>query len=91
MFERILAHPSIDVRVSTGYDEVKGEIDHDHLVYTGPIDAFFDYRHGALPYRSLEFELHNVPTPDGGYLNMDQVVGQALSTFEKLSALPMRS
>ena len=37
-----------------------------HLVYTGPIDAYFDYRFGALPYRSLEFELRNEPTPDGG-------------------------
>jgi len=43
-------------------------IEYDHLVYTGPIDAFFDYRYGALPYRSLEFELRNEPTPDGSYL-----------------------
>ena len=68
MFRRILDHPLIDVRVSTDYDEVKDEVEHDHLVYTGPIDRFFGYRFGALPYRSLEFELKNVPTPDGGYV-----------------------
>jgi UDP-galactopyranose mutase len=68
MFRRILDHPLIDVRVSTDYDEIKDQVEHDHLVYTGPIDKFFDYRFGALPYRSLEFELKNVPTPDGGYV-----------------------
>jgi UDP-galactopyranose mutase len=67
MFGRILDHPLIEVRLSTDYDEVKGEIEYDHLVYTGPIDKFFDDRFGALPYRSLEFELRNVGTPDRGY------------------------
>jgi UDP-galactopyranose mutase len=67
MFRRILGHPLIDVRVGTDYDDVKDEVEHDHLVYTGPIDKFFGFRFGALPYRSLEFELRNVPTPDGGY------------------------
>jgi UDP-galactopyranose mutase len=68
MFERILDHPLIEVSLETQYDEVKDEVSYGHLVYTGPIDAFFGYRFGALPYRSLEFELRNEPTPDGGYL-----------------------
>jgi UDP-galactopyranose mutase len=68
MFRRILDHPLIDVEVQTDYDDVKGEVEHDHLVYTGTIDKFFGYRFGALPYRSLEFELRNEATPDGGYL-----------------------
>ncbi|HKN67165.1 MAG TPA: UDP-galactopyranose mutase [Gemmatimonadaceae bacterium] len=68
MFERMLDHPLIDVQLRTDYDEVKDELEYDHLVYTGPIDAFFGYEFGALPYRSLEFELKNEPTPDGGYL-----------------------
>jgi UDP-galactopyranose mutase len=66
MFERILDHPRIDVRVATAHDDVKGEVEYDRLVYTGPVDAFFGYRFGALPYRSLEWELRSVPTPDGG-------------------------
>jgi UDP-galactopyranose mutase len=68
MFERMLDHPLIEVELETHYREVKDEVDYDNLVYTGPIDAFFDHRFGALPYRSLEFELKNEPTPDGGYL-----------------------
>jgi UDP-galactopyranose mutase len=68
MFERMLDHPQIDVQLETDHDDVKDEVEHDHLVYTGPIDAFFDYRFGTLPYRSLEFELKNGPTPGGGYM-----------------------
>jgi UDP-galactopyranose mutase len=49
MFERILDHPGITVATSTDYYDVKDEIDYDHLVWTGPIDGFFDYRFGALP------------------------------------------
>jgi UDP-galactopyranose mutase len=68
MFERMLDHPNIDVAINTDYYDVAQELDYDHLVWTGPIDKFFDYRFGKLPYRSLEFELVNEPTPDGGYL-----------------------
>ncbi|TMK64230.1 MAG: UDP-galactopyranose mutase [Actinobacteria bacterium] len=68
MFERILDHPLIEVSVGTDYWDVKDEIEYGRLVYTGPIDAFFGRRFGALPYRSLEWELRTEPTPDGGYL-----------------------
>jgi UDP-galactopyranose mutase len=68
MFERILAHPNIDVSLSTPLEDVQDEVEYEHLVYTGPIDAFFGYRFGRLPYRSLEWELRNEATPDGGYL-----------------------
>ena len=68
MFRRILDHPLIDVEVRTDYDDVKDEVEYAHLVYTGPVDKFFGYRFGALPYRSLEFDLRNESTPDGGYL-----------------------
>jgi len=66
MFKRILDHPNIEVRTSTEFDDVCDEVEYGHLVYTGPVDAFFDYRYGALPYRSLEFELRSEPTPGGG-------------------------
>src|SRR5207248_5127845 len=68
MFERILDHPLIEVSVGTDYWDVKDEIEYGRLVYTGPIDAFFGRRFGALPYRSLEWELRTEPTPGGGYL-----------------------
>jgi UDP-galactopyranose mutase len=66
MFERILGHPNIEVRLETDFDSVKDEVDYGHLVYTGPVDGYFDYRFGKLPYRSLEFELRTEQTPDGG-------------------------
>jgi UDP-galactopyranose mutase len=68
MFERILDQPGIEVSVNTDYYDVVDDLAFDHLVWTGPIDRFFDYRFGTLPYRSLEFELRNEPTPDGGFL-----------------------
>src|SRR3954464_14967314 len=55
MFERMLAHPNIKVMLNTDYREVADIVPWRHMIYTGPIDAFFDFRHGKLPYRSLEF------------------------------------
>jgi UDP-galactopyranose mutase len=66
MFERILDDPRIEVRLSTAFDQVRQDVEYDHLVYTGPVDAFFGYEYGALPYRSLEWELRNQATPGGG-------------------------
>ena len=65
MFERMLDHPRIEVRLGVDYHEHGGACDYDHLVYTGPVDRYFDYRFGPLPYRSLEFEHVNEATPDG--------------------------
>ncbi|KTT32892.1 UDP-galactopyranose mutase [Pseudomonas rhizoryzae] len=56
MFERMLDHPNIKVMVNTDYREIRELIPHEHLVYSGPIDEFFDYRFGRLPYRSLTFK-----------------------------------
>ena len=67
MFERTLDQSGIEVRLETSYDEVRQEVEHAHLVWTGPIDEFFGHRFGALPYRSLHFDLETVDTPDGGY------------------------
>ncbi len=56
MFERILAHPNIKLKTSTTLDDVRTQVQWGHMVYTGPIDAFFGHRFGKLPYRSLRFE-----------------------------------
>jgi len=61
MFERMLDHPNIKVMLNTDYREVVDLMPWKHMVYTGPIDAFFRYRHGKLPYRSLEFRHVNLP------------------------------
>jgi UDP-galactopyranose mutase len=56
MFARMLEHPRIEVRIGTNFDELREQRLADHIIYTGPIDAYFDYRLGKLPYRSLRFE-----------------------------------
>jgi UDP-galactopyranose mutase len=56
MFEAMLASPNIDVMLGTDYRDVRDEIPHKRLIFTGPIDEFFDFRFGRLPYRSLRFE-----------------------------------
>lgn len=56
LFRRMLAHPNIKVLLNTDYREIESEVKFSRMVYTGPIDAFFDYVHGKLPYRSLWFE-----------------------------------
>lgn len=56
MFERLLANPKICVMTSTDYRDVVGKHPAAKVVYTGPIDEFFDYQFGPLPYRSLRFE-----------------------------------
>ena len=53
MFEKMLDHPNIKVMLNTDYREVVDLLPWQHMIYTGPIDAFFDYRYGKLPYRSL--------------------------------------
>ncbi|MCS7194988.1 MAG: UDP-galactopyranose mutase, partial [Meiothermus sp.] len=56
MFANILRHKNIKVLLNTDYREVVEDIKYARMVYTGPIDAFFDYMHGKLPYRSLRFD-----------------------------------
>jgi UDP-galactopyranose mutase len=55
MFQRMLSHPKINIMLKTDYRSVMGAIPFGKMIYTGPIDAFFDFRFGKLPYRSLEF------------------------------------
>lgn len=64
MFERMLDHPGITVELAVEFDEVKERYESDHVVYTGPIDAYFGYRYGHLPYRSLRFEHEFLPNVD---------------------------
>jgi UDP-galactopyranose mutase len=56
MFERMLSHPNINILLQTDYRDVKDLIPHRRVIYCGPIDEYFDFRFGKLPYRSLKFE-----------------------------------
>ena len=55
MFENMTDHDNIDIQTGVDFDDVRNEVAYDQLVFTGPIDEYFDYRYGELPYRSLRF------------------------------------
>jgi UDP-galactopyranose mutase len=55
MFENMLDHHNIKIMLNVDFREIEHEVRYDRLIYTGPIDEFFDYRFGRLPYRSLHF------------------------------------
>lgn len=75
MFENMLDSPNIKIMLNCDYREIAEEISYKSMIYTGPVDAFFDYRYGKLPYRSLEFrhETHDTeqfqPAPVVNYPN----------------------
>jgi UDP-galactopyranose mutase len=75
MFENMLDHPNIKIMLNADYLELAGELLAKEIVYTGPVDEYFDYRYGKLPYRSLQFkhETHNreiyQPAPVVNYPN----------------------
>jgi UDP-galactopyranose mutase len=55
MFENMLDHENIHVLLQTDYRDIIDLIPFREMIYTGPVDEFFDCRYGRLPYRSLEF------------------------------------
>lgn len=57
MFERLTSHPKIHILLNTDYRSVYEMLPFNKMIYTGPIDEFFDSMHGELPYRSLKFVL----------------------------------
>ena len=62
MFKKMLSHKNIEVRLNTDFFDVMTEEKFDFLIYTGPIDRYFNYEYGKLPYRSLRFEFQNHKT-----------------------------
>lgn len=75
LFENMLDHENIHVLLNAGYRDVVAGVNYQNLIFTGPIDEFFDYRFGPLPYRSLKFrhETHHrsvfQPAPVVNYPN----------------------
>ena len=85
MFENMLDHDNITVRTGVEFADVRDDVLYDRLVFTGPVDEFFDHRFGRLPYRSLRFEhvTHDVeqfqpvavvnhPSPDTAYTRISE-------------------
>jgi len=61
LFERILCHPNIEVRLGVDFAQITGQAEVGHTVYTGPIDEYFGFCCGKLPYRSLRIEHEHLP------------------------------
>ena len=60
MFQRMLDHPNITVVLNTDYHDIRTEVDFREMIFTGPVDEFFDFRYGKLPYRSLAFRFETL-------------------------------
>jgi len=63
MFANMLDHPNIKIMLNTDYREIKEAIPYRELIYTGPIDEYWDYQFGKLPYRCLEFKHETLNQP----------------------------
>lgn len=62
LFGNMLSHPNIKVMLNTDYKEIEDMIPYRKMIYTGPIDYYFDYCYGKLPYRSIEFVFDTIET-----------------------------
>ncbi|MEV4649174.1 UDP-galactopyranose mutase [Saccharopolyspora sp. NPDC049357] len=63
--EKMAENPNIEVRLATDFFDVRGELPTDvPVVYTGPLDQYFDYAEGELGWRTLDFETEVVNTGD---------------------------
>ena len=60
MFQKMLDHPNIKVMLNTDYKEIVDVIPYKYMIYTGPIDSYFNCCFGKLPYRSLEFKFETI-------------------------------
>ncbi len=56
LFENLLDHKNIQLALGCEWQEAQAWVPHRRLIFTGPIDEFYGYRFGPLPYRSLRFE-----------------------------------
>jgi UDP-galactopyranose mutase len=61
MFRRMIAHQGIDVELKTSFADIPSAM-FNELIFTGPIDEFFGFEYGRLPYRSLRFEFETLDT-----------------------------
>jgi UDP-galactopyranose mutase len=63
LFANLLDHPNIKILLNADYRDLKERIPYRELIYCGPIDEFFDFRFGKLPYRCLEFKHETLNQP----------------------------
>jgi UDP-galactopyranose mutase len=60
MFRRMLDSPNIEILLNTDYFVIRNAVRVKHTIFTGPIDAYYDYRFGKLAYRSLQFQHEHI-------------------------------
>lgn len=60
MFEKMLSHPNISIMLNADYKDIERVLPYKEMIYTGPIDYYFDYCYGKLPYRSIEFAFDTI-------------------------------
>ena len=98
MFENMLDHRNITLLLGADYRDVRDDIGCEHLVYTGPVDEYFDHRFGKLPYRSLQFDhqtldvarhqpvaVVNYPSPDVPYTRVTEFKHLTGQTHDRTS------
>jgi UDP-galactopyranose mutase len=71
MFEALLAASKADLRLETDYRDVMPRVRYRHLIYSGPLDEYFDCRFGPLPYRTARYALEELAEdqgPAGGFV-----------------------
>lgn len=61
LFQRLLDHPNIRLELNTDFHAIRHQINAKTIIYTGPIDAYFNDCYGPLPYRSLRFAHQHLP------------------------------
>jgi UDP-galactopyranose mutase len=61
MFENMLDHPRIDVLLNTDFTAARDQVSYREIIYCGPVDEYFDFCFGRLPYRCLEFKHETLP------------------------------
>lgn len=65
IFEKMLQNPLIDVQLNTDFFELRHQVPKDaFIIYSGPIDQYFNYCYGKLEWRTLEFEHEIMPYND---------------------------
>lgn len=60
LFLKMLTHPNIKLVLNQEYKDIEGKAEYQKIIYTGPIDAYFNYRYGRLPYRSIRFQFEHL-------------------------------
>jgi UDP-galactopyranose mutase len=60
LFEQMLDHPNIKIMLNTDYQEIVDWVSYRQLIFTGPVDEYFNFIYGKLPYRSIDFKFETL-------------------------------